>query len=506
MKTTLRIVSVLILASMIFTMIACSKTDDPDAGAANTTAANEGDDPADTSEGAAEPVEIMPELPEKDFGGYEFSFLVRFNEGAHWAPWNARDIYAESETGEPINDAVYARNRFVEQQFNCVIKEFSSAKHAADLKKMVKAGDDTHSIYYAGLNELVVAALDGSLLNLEEDVPYVDLNAPWWNGNAAHNLSVGNQLFFAPSDLMVMDNDCTSAIVFNKQMIKDFGLDNPYDLVHSGKWTIDNLTKLARTVTGDVDGNGTFDENDKYGFVSYRDAVLSLMHSSGGRIAKKDNNDLPYLSLGEQHCYDALNKAFDLMYDPSSFNVHHLEGKYDAIYEVTEKMFMENRSLFYWILLHDVEKFRNMDADFGILPLPKFDESQTEYGHTVNQYHSHGISIPVTADPERTGIILEALTAKSKYTLQPAYYDVTLQRKISRDEESREMLDIIFSSRVYDIGAINNWGNYSWEIIAMTMKNNREIVSLYEKYAVKAQKDLDKTISNYEKIKDSKLG
>jgi hypothetical protein len=217
------------------------------------------------------------------------------------------------------------------------------------------------------------------------------------------------------------------------------------------------------------------------------------MHASGGRIARKDENDLPILTLGEEKSFDAISKACDLMYAPSAFNVHkELEGKFDAIYQVTEKMFTENRSLFYWILLHDIEQFRNMDSEFGILPIPLYSSEQDSYQCTVNQYHGHALCVPSSVqNTERAGIILEALSAKSMYTVQPAYYDVSLKRKFTRDEQSGEMLDIIFATRVYDIGAIYNFGGYSWDIIYMTMSQKRDIVSLYEKGAAKAQKNID---------------
>ena len=489
-----KIITILLVLSLVLSIVACSSGDSGQKSA-DTTAAQETETTAETA-----PPEIQPDVPDMDFGGYEFTFLVRFIAGPHWAPWNARDVYVEQQIGEPINDAVYDRNRYIEEKYNCVIREYSSESHAADLRKTVAAGDTTYSVYYAGLNELIAAALEGSLVSFN-DVPYIDLEAPWWNGNAARSLSVAHQIFFSPSDLIVMDNDCTSSMVFNKQLITDHSLESPYTYVHNGTWTIDQLISMSKDIAADVNGDGVMDYNDKYGFVSYRDAVLSFMHAAGGRIAEKDSNDLPVLTLGEEKCFNALGKAFDLMYDDGSFNVHHLEGKFDAIYEVTEQMFMENRSLFYWILLHDIEKFRDMDSDFGIIPLPKYSEQQEEYGHTVNQYHSHGISVPMSVeDVERTGIILEALTAKSKYTLQPAYYDTSLQRKFSRDEESAEMLDIIFASRVYDLGAINNWGGYSWDIIALTMTNNRDIASLYSRKETTAMSDIAKTVEKYQNI------
>jgi len=281
-------------------------------------------------------------------------------------------------------------------------------------------------------------------------------------------------------------------------------MEDPYVLVKDGKWTIDKIIDMSKEISHDINGDGIMDEYDMYGYVHYRDSSLSLMHGAGGRIAQKDANDLLVLTLNSEIAINALNKAFDLMYAPSAFNVHkELEGRYDAIYLVSHRMFMENRALFYWILLHDIVSFREMDTDFGILPIPKYDELQTNYGNTVNQYHGFALSIPTTVQNiERTSIILEALTAKSRFTLLPAYYDISLQRKFTRDEASADMLDIIFSSQVYDLGAIYNFGGYSWEIIWMTMSHNRNITTLYERRENQAIRDIERIVERYLDIAD----
>lgn len=447
--------------------------------------------------------ELQPDIPESDFDGYTFTFLCRFVEGTHWAPWNPRDIYVEGQVGEVINDAVYNRNRAVEEKLNINIAWYSTPNYVDVFNKTISAGEDAYNVYYAGMGELIAAASAGQLNDLYK-VAYINLDQPWWNQNATDSLSIGHKLYFAVNDIMIMNNDCTSAVVFNKQLILDNNLANPYEMVTNGTWTTDNVINICKDIARDVDGNSIMDYNDMYGFVCYRDASLSIMHSAGGRIAEKDSNDYPILTLQTEQAYAALGKAFDLMYSDGSFNVHkELEGKFDAIYEVTERMFMENRSLLYWILLHDIEKFRDMDSDFGILPIPKYEEEQESYGCTVNQYHGYTMGIPVTvADTERTGIILEALAAKSKYTLQPAYYDVALQRKFTRDDESTKMLDIIFNSTVYDIGAIYQFGNISWEIIYMTMTENRDIASMYKKLENGALAAIDKTIKSYREIEN----
>ena len=122
--------------------------------------------------------------------------------------------------------------------------------------------------------------------------------------------------------------------------------------------------------------------------------------------------------------------------------------------------FAEGRVLFNVTGLNRVTMFRSMEADFGILPMPKYEETAESYINPVNLWCSSSIAVLKSAsDLNRTGIIIEALSAESLNELTPAYYDITLKTKLSRDNESAEMLDLIFENRVFDIGAMYNWGN-----------------------------------------------
>ena len=68
-------------------------------------------------------VRLSPDLPDKDFEGYEFTFLTRTINDPDWVDWDFTDIFAEEETGDVINDATYRRNRAIEEKYNVVIKE-----------------------------------------------------------------------------------------------------------------------------------------------------------------------------------------------------------------------------------------------------------------------------------------------------------------------------------------------------------------------------------------------
>lgn len=92
-----------------------------------------------------------------------------------------------------------------------------------------------------------------------------------------------------------------------------------------------------------------------------------------------------------------------------------------------------------------------METYFGIIPYPKYDEEQKDYCARVSYYMPPMIPITNT-NLELVGAVLEEANYRAKKNITPAYYDITLKGKYSRDPESISMLDLIFSSRVIDLG------------------------------------------------------
>ena len=446
---------------------------------------------------AKEEQEMLANIPIEDFGGYTFNFISRRENNPEWDIWGNRDIYSEAQTGEIINDAVYLRNRYVEEAYNCNITEFQSFNMLNDLKKTIRAGDDEYDVALPPLNQGINLAADGVLLNLGE-LSKLNLENKWWDQNANSSLSIGGKLYYTSGDMLILNNDSTGAFVFSKKLVQDNQLENPYQLVKDGKWTYDKFYSQAKDISADLNGDGVMDRNDKYGFMQYRDVLHCLFHGAGGNFGEKNENDLPYFTLDSDKNITILEKVFEIMNDP--FNTYRLHMTYNEgvtnAFVLGQSMFEENRVLYYWIRLRDIEPLRSMEADFGILPIPKWDETQTDYRATVNFHVSACITIPISnSDPERTALFLEALSCKSKYTLQPAYYDISLNGKYVRDEESSEMLDIIFANRVYDIGLIGDFAGVRGTIDTMVDKDDRNFVSQIEKVRPRVETDIEKKIT-----------
>lgn len=444
---------------------------------------------------------IMPDLPDEKYDGIEIRIAMHPVGGTDWQDWLSRDIDTEAPNGEVINDAVYARNLSVEERLDVAITGIENKDINLAVQKQVKAGTDDFHIVTPRIESIKSTVRNGYFVNLY-DLEYVDLTKPWYDQMMIDNATILGQLYYVTGDMIILDDDSTSAMVFNKKMITDYNMELPYDLVYNNKWTFDKMNEMITAASKDLNGDGKADLEDQYGLLWQRDAIVSYLHAGGGRIVTINSEGIPELTLGDEKNYLILAKLFEIVYrDDMVINLHHLEGKQD-IYQLQTKMFSEDRALMMWIRMRVVETLRNMITDFGIIPIPKYEEAQESFYHTVNRYTGAAVAVPNAGafDVQTMGVIIEAMSAESRYTLLPAYYDTNLGTKIARDPESTLMLDIIMQNRVYDTGELYDIGSLSWDLYSMTMSNNADFGSFMAKRQTNAEKAMEKFITDFEKL------
>ena len=445
---------------------------------------------------------IPADLPEADYGGYEFRILSRGpNYNVHWF---ARDIYAESENGEPINDAVYARNRAVEEKYGIKIANFpEDGDLTARTSKSVKAGSDDFDMVSHGMAQMASLMVSGALFDLHT-FPHIDLSKPWWDRKASEQLTMNGKFYAAVGDYLILDKDATVAVLFSKKLFGEYEFDDPYQLVKNGGWTMDRMHNMMKAVARDLNGDGLMDESDQWGLVSQYGNGMPFFNGTGECVAKINSSGFPEITLYSQRAFGICDKIINLQADKNiTIHAEDYMSKYpnDTVWdEMQLVVFNTNRGLFYCAGLNRVTLLRSMEVDFGILPLPKLDEAQENYYALLESWCTSSVTIPVTvADTGRTGVIVEALAAESRYTVLPAYYDITLKSKLVRDDESQEMLDLIFANRLYDIGQIFGWGQASSFFHGLHSGTNN-LASYWEKNEAKIQKEMDKTLDALGKL------
>lgn len=499
-----KIILILLISCIAFFASSCSQNNN-NAGDANNkdneeNAGNITDNYQDNPESEPESPRILSEAPVKDFGGYNFRILSREAQTVDHH-WEANDIVADEENGDTINDAVYKRNTTVSERYNIKISRTDNVDPAALARKAVQSGSDDYDLMFASIGTTVTAAQNGVLVNLK-NVPYIDLPKPWYDQNANAQLSIGGKLYMTFCDFTIMDKNATWVYLFNKKLVQELGLEDPYKLVRDGKWTIDKMTEMCKSAAKDLDGDGVMTWTDQFGWEGECWNMYAGIIAAGIQTITKNSDDIPeYAGLGEQGIL-AFTKLLSLVGDKNyclrAEDITNYSG--NLWNDVMDASFMDGRVLFTNAGMNRVTLFRSMDTDFGIIPSPKLDENQPDYCDTISPHQATVLSVPASvADPESIGIIADALCAESTYTLIPAYYDVQLKTKFARDNESAEMLDIIFRTRRFDLGLIYGWGDLSG-LFSTAMKNNNEnITSSLEKLESKIVKAIQKTVDEYDK-------
>ncbi|MCL1793821.1 MAG: hypothetical protein FWG34_08120 [Oscillospiraceae bacterium] len=446
-------------------------------------------------EGDREPAErLQPDLPEAKFDGYEMNFLTRNEKHMIFV---SKDIFAAEENGDAVNDAVYRRNSVIEDRYGIKIAAEAVENPYTFIQKLISSGDCPYDAMIEATIGSVTLSAKNMLVNLKV-VPHLNFEKPWWDQTLTKELAIAGKLFCNVSDLIIADKDGTWGLLFNKNIMKDYGLEDPYKLAESGKWTIDRFFEMSKGVSVDLNGDGKYDvTEDKFGFATEPYNIFVMIVGAGCRIAEKDGSDWPVMSANNERFLAAYEKAVGIDKDISTINAARVTGAAsgDPFYGGIIPAFDDGRIMFYMGSMALVPLFRGMEQDFGILPIPKYDDAQEKYCTTMSVYNNGAIFIPATNDNlERTGILLEALSAESKYTLRPAYYDITLKTKLSRDDESSAMLDILFSNRIIDVGATYNFGG----VLDLVTGGKDNFISGYEKLEQKANAAIQKLIEQFD--------
>jgi len=439
---------------------------------------------------------IYPELPAADFGGKIYTILNR--EGPHI--WD--QFIAEEQNGDPINDALYLRKVFIEDRYNVQIRQFvpgDGNKTINAAKTSVKAGDNTYSLIQLEIMDLGTLANAKFLADWYE-MPYINENLQynWWDQNLNCDLTVNGKLYMQDGQLIIKDDLRLTCMYFNKGMFQEFNLEYPYQSVRDGKWTIDKMIELSKGINRDLDGNGVMDQYDQWGFMSEHQAGLHFYQGAGERSVTINKDGVPELTLGGQRSLNVIEKILQITSDPMAmFHADTIKGAAD-VWLQANAYFQEDRFLIRSsIFLPIVESLRSMETDFGIIPFPKFDEQQENYYSTATQW-GYAVAFPKTADPEFAGFITEALARESVTTLTPAFYDVSLRTKYARDDESEDMLDIIFGNKIYDIGVLFSLTGLDATLSSMVSGRKTDFVSTFDKNKDKMQTKIEKFYESYQ--------
>ena len=472
----------MLLVLLTLSNFACGSTDntEPD----STTDGSTSDD-STTATDSADTTVAIDELEVRDLGDRDVNILLR-------SEWDY-EFMVDEESGDTVSDAIYKRNTAVEDSYNCNLNFIDFAGDWANhdnftniIHNSVLAGDGAYDFIAGYQAVLTLNIQNGDLMNLYE-VPHLELDAPWWTEAGIEELTFNGRCYQVGGDIAVSLLEGINCMFYNKRLAEDFSVPDLYELVRAGEWTHDKMLEVSRDIYLDVNSDGLKGTEDRFGFISQGTYIRTYVVAYDTPTIS-DEGDIIW---NTEHTINVIEKLVDCFASPDVY-----ETKDNA---ESEKLFSEGRALLMNCTLGTASKLRSMDDDFGIIPYPKFDENQENYMTTTANDVSM-ICVPVTApDPEVSGLIIEALCRESHDTVAPAFYEVALKSKYTRDENSAEMIDLIRESLTFDFGWISSMATIvsGAQYQLMVEAGNKDFASWYAANEAEIQAGIDGYLSVY---------
>ena len=479
----------LLLALLMFSFVACNNEEVSEASDASSNS-EASDVSSEESDGL-----YVPKHEVKDQGGRTFTIIVIGGEGTY----TSDDFTTESHMyGELIDEAVQKRNDTVERLYNVNLEVVKSATINNDITQDCQSSLGTYDAIMPSLKFLSTLASQEYLLELT-DIDGFDINAPWYDKNCTEAFSINNKVFFTSGDITILNKVNTPSILFNKEMAKKYYPEvDFYQLVRDKEWNFDTLVEYARGVANIATTDGSYSDDNQYGMVTAHGDPVVFFGGSGEKFCAKDAEDIPYLAFGSTERSITLAQKVLETYKDANWLVHAQDCE-APIWDTSFAVFYEGRALFRPSYFSATTKLRKLsEIEFGVLPVPMLDDTQESYYSFCGTGATAGVAIPVCAqDPEFSAYMIDAYSAWAKNYLTPAYYEVNLRYKDLRDDESEEMLDIIFDCIVYDMGECFGFGNVSSIFFEQVKVGSSDVVSIFETRKPQAEAEIAQLVDTY---------
>ena len=490
-----------LLAAMLLTGVLAGCASDPQG------------DPSDTTGQKDEEQLQSPDrddLGDVDLGGRDIVVITRVEAV------NQDEVYTEELNSEPVNDAVYNRELSLEERLKCNLEVVqllpgdTAAQEAVDeVSNMVIAGGTDYNIVANCSYTSMTLALQGRMTDLCT-TQYIDFDKSYWSQGFNEALSYKNSQFFITGPMSLSYYRYMFVTMFNKKMMEDIDFDATlYQVVDNGEWTVDYMQTVAERFYQDLNGSGSRDAEDLYGFCARIGPTSSMMdgywEGSDICILKKDEDNVYTYEIDKERLSNSLDAVLGLINCSGTFTATSNAGDGDVLTKFAQD---EVAMINFRLIAVEDPTIRNMVNDYGILPIPKLTKSQDYQTHVQVEVILYGVPSTCYDQIDDLGIFLEAYASESYHTVKPAYYEIALTSKYARDPQSVEMLDRIVNC--VDIDPINlycvsfNFG--SGHIRSMHESGTNTVTSMVRKNENNVKKTIKKINEALDKVIETQEG
>ena len=329
---------------------------------------------------ATTPAQVGNLDPSIDLGEKEINIISRDH------PWMKDEVSVKTENADPINDAIYKRNRNVEKLINVKIKNTLIPSGLSEdyviIDELAKTNGPDCPYHIAANNAYTsFEKISNGYFRNVKDVAHLDLSQDYWAPYYNAEASIGNQQYFVTGAISLSLRRFIFVTFFNKDLATEYGLENLYDVVNQGRWTLDYQADIISNMWSEEDGLNGKTEGDYYGFLTDNGILVdAYIASCDLQILVKDSDDFYVLSPNKEKADAMMSKINNLYWKSGATYVYARNAEYSQFDTIRTKFQSGEATMITDRLIGaESEQLKSMDAEYGIIPIPKFDEKQDKY-------------------------------------------------------------------------------------------------------------------------------
>ena len=453
MKKLARLICIILAALMLFSFASCGENPGGEEGTSGETSSDSHEDESNVNRDY-----ISDLASDVSFQGEDIRIL-----GLDKAGVNDELKSEQSDSGNNVKDAVYARNRAIEDRLGITFVIESNTDPMNTVDTTIKAGGpDAYQIYADSTNNTVRSMVKGYFYDLSM-VENLDVEKKYWTQGFRDIASYGieDKQYLITGAPAISLYRYTFVTIFNRDYFDQAGWDDLYDTVNNMEWTLDYQFSLITDVHTELDSKTGISEGDFVGFITGDTVSIDPYLTACGihMIQKNSSGRWEFVASTQERFATMVEKIQQLYYDSNGTYIFSSATKDDTGLTFIADKFAAQEGAMATVQLYALEQsIGKIDFKYGIVPMPMFDTNQGRYySYVQDQVTSFSIlTCTPEADLPMLGAVLDLFAYESYNRVVPEYYERSLSYKFIQDVESQEMLDLIYESTEFDfVGAFS---------------------------------------------------
>lgn len=345
-------------------------------------------------------------------------------------------VMPDDKMSKVMSDELTERNKQLEQLLGVTLacEERDADTMLAEIRAADKSGDYYADVIMYPQSMIGAFVMGGAVINMK-GLPGFETDCGYYYETAVA-AGTGGDAVYAVAGSASLDPGSLSCIYFNKDMIKKLGLESPYSLVDKGEWTLNKYVEYSKAASGHKSGYNAYSAPNT---IEYMEDIFFF--GAGERFTDSTLGEFPVLRPVTDKSKAIVEKL----------RVATLEVRTTALEVDGIKEFAKGNTLFLIDKLSSAKTLANAKTDWGIVPVPKYDENQENYYSLSYSEEAMFFGAVATApNYDMTADIIAGINIMSYGYTEDAYVkDYTYY--YLRDNSSVRMVDTIVKNPVFDL-------------------------------------------------------